>query len=178
MIPHLLRLVPSTLSVLLASACATDASAVYMERSAVQDEAEARGEAVGEQTLNVFVGGNTEFSRARSFTAAREGFALGLDYEYRVAPRWGLGGFADGLAGTDRSFVTGFQAYWHVVSDLILIAGPGVERHHDEWAPIVRVGAAYEFELESGYLLSPCLFYDFTQHENVLVYGLNFGTVW
>ena len=88
----------------------------------------------GTQTANFFVGGSDE---AGEFGGA----TFGLDYEYRLAPKWGVGGFAEVVTGIDRSFATGLQAYWHVYGELVLVGGVGAERHHDEWAAIGRVGA-------------------------------------
>jgi hypothetical protein len=106
------------------------------------EEEHSEGHGAGTQAVNVFAGGSDE-------VGDDDGATFGLDYEYRLAPEWGVGGF-----------------------------GPGVERRHDEWSAIARVGTFYEFPLRGGWVLSPAVFYDFTEHENLLIYGFNLGYVW
>ena len=125
----------------------------------------------GTQAVNFFFGSSTEVGN-------QDGLTFGLDYEYRLAHEWGVGGFAEAITGLDRSFATGIQAYWHPVGELVLVAGPGAERLHDEWGAIARVGMFYEFPLGRSWVLSPAVFYDFTEHENLLIYGVNLGYVW
>lgn len=62
------------------------------------------------------------------------------------------------------------------------MAGPGFERARGteyrsvEWSAIFRVGGFYEFPLSGGRVLSPAVFYDFTDgHDNTFVYGFNVG---
>ena len=125
----------------------------------------------GTQVVNLFVGSSSEVGDL-------DGFTFGLDYEYRLTHEWGVGGFAEAVTGLDRSSSVGVQAYWHAVRELVLVAGPGVERYGSEWGAIARVGAFYEFSLRDGWVLSPAIFYDFSEHENLLIYGLNLGYVW
>jgi hypothetical protein len=100
---------------------------------------------------------------------------LGADYEYGLTEMFGVGGFADLVLGADRSLAIGAQAYLHLEENFALIAGPGVERVHDQWGAIFRVGASYEIELDTGYTLAPTVFYDFTEYENVVQLGVNVG---
>ena len=58
------------------------------------------------------------------------------------------------------------------------IRGPGVERSHDEWGAIVRLGAFYEIPLGDGLMISPAVFYDFTEHDDLVIYGVNVGYLW
>lgn len=125
----------------------------------------------GTQAVNVFIGGVDEIGRD-------EGFAIGIDYEYRLSPKWGVGGFAEAVTGAERSFVAGLQGYWHAVADLVLVAGPGVERRDGEAEGVFRIGAFYEFPLQTGFVLSPGIFYDFVEGDDVVVYGINIGKIW
>jgi len=128
----------------------------------------AEGHGAGAQAVNFFLGGSSDIGDA-------DGLTVGVDYEYRLSRLWGIGGFAEGVGGLNRSFSVGAQAYWHGAGNLILVAGPGLERRHDEWEPIARVGGFYEFPLEDGWILSPGIFYDFTPNEDLLIYGINLG---
>jgi hypothetical protein len=139
-----------------------------------QHESEAEPErGAGTQALNFFTGGSGEVGDL-------DGVTFGLDYEYRVTPRIGAGGFAEVVTGLERSFATGLQFSWHAVAELVLVAGPGFERRHgDQWRPIGRFGAFYEIPLsEDGWVLSPAVFYDVTESEDLWLYGANIGYVW
>jgi hypothetical protein len=131
----------------------------------------AEGHGKGTQALNGFFGGSAEIGDL-------DGLTFGLDYEYRLSHKWGVGGFVEAVSGLGRSFAFGAQAYWHVVGELVLVAGPGLERHGDSWEPIARVGAFHEFPLGGGWVLSPGVFYDLTPGEDLLIYGINLGYIW
>ena len=135
------------------------------------DGAEHAEHGPGTQTFNVFLGGIDE-------VRGEAGLAFGVDYEYRLRRKWGIGGFAEGVTGAKRSFVGGLQAYWHAVGDLVLVSGVGMERREHEWEPILRVGGLYELAMVEGFVLSPSLFYDFTPDHGVLVGGLSIGKSW
>ena len=72
----------------------------------------------------------------------------------------------------------GAQGYWHAIHELVLVVGPGAERHHDEWKALLRLGAFYEFPLGGGWVLSPAIFYDFTEGDDLWLYGVNVGYIW
>jgi hypothetical protein len=147
-------------------------SALPVPDPALEESAAREGEPEGEtHAVNAFVGGSAEIGD-------RDGHTFGVDYEYRFAPRWGVGGFLEAVTGLDRTLATGAQLYWHAVADLVLVAGPGLERSHEEWGGLLRTGGFYEFSLGNGFVLSPALFYDFTEHDNFFLYGLNLGYVW
>jgi hypothetical protein len=129
------------------------------------------GHKKGTQVATLFLGGSGEVGNS-------DGFALGAEYAYHVNDRWAYGAFADGVSGLDRSFAAGLQAYWHATHALVLVAGPGLELHHDEWRPIARLGATYEFPMGKGWALAPAVFYDITEGENLWIYGLNISSAW
>lgn len=135
------------------------------------EEHHGEGHGAGAQSVSVFVGGSEEIRD-------RDGFTLGLEYEYRLAPRLGVGAFLERVSGINRSLAAGGQLYWHAVAGLVLAAGPGVDRSHDEWNAIWRLEALYEIPLEDGVFLAPAIAYDFTEHEDILVYGLAVGYSW
>ena len=145
------------------------ANGVRPEEEPEEEHGEEHG--AGTQALNLFLGGSSEFGD-------RDGETLGVDYEYRLAPKWGVGGFAEGVSGLDRSFSVGAQLYWHPVGELVLVGGPGLERREGQWEPIARFGTFYEFPIGDGWVISPALFYDITTEEGLFIYGFNFGKVW
>lgn len=140
-------------------------------QDAPEEESHSGEHGVGTQAVNVFVGGSSDLGDL-------DGFTLGVDYAYRVAPAWGVGGFLEAVTGLDRSYAAGVLAYWHAIGELNLVVGPGVERHDGEWGGLVRVGVVYEFPLDDGWVLSPALFYDILEDDNLLVYGVNVGYAW
>ncbi len=131
----------------------------------------------GTQAVNLFLGGSRE-------DGERNGFTFGLDYEYRVLDDVGIGGFSEATTGLHRAFATGGQVYWHAWRELVLTGGVGAELkdHHTgegaTWDPILRIGASYEIPLsDDGWVISPAVSYDFTQEENLLLFGANLGCV-
>jgi len=136
-----------------------------------EDNVGHEGHGKGSQAFNVFAGGSGEIGD-------KDGWTFGVDYEYRLSEPLGIGAFAELVTGLDRSFATGVQLYWHAIGDLVLVAGPGLERHHDEWLPLARLGGFYEFPLGGGWVLSPALFYDIVEGDDFWIFGLNLGFLW
>ena len=147
---------------------AIPASEAPLESDDAEGDAE-RGR--GSQAVTGFLGGSGEVGDL-------EGWTFGVDYAYHLSSTWAVGGFAEAVSGLDRSFAAGLQAVWLPIWDVVLVAGPGLERHHDEWRPIVRVGGAYEFPLGDGWVLAPGVYYDFTDGNDLLIYGLNLAYIW
>lgn len=102
-------------------------------------------------------------------------FTLGLDYEYRVSERIGLGVVAERAFGPVDSTTLLATADIHLWQGLAIQTGPGVEFVDDDTAFVVRLGALYEFELGDGFTLSPQAHYDFSTAENAVVVGVAVG---
>ena len=119
----------------------------------------------GSHDLGVFVGGSSDLEGGN-------GGVLGLDYGYRVTDHLGIGLFAEGVAGLNRSFATGVQGYWATPVDILLFVGTGYERHDADWEPIYRLGIEYEIITPSGWVFAPSVFYDFGETTDLVVYGL------
>jgi hypothetical protein len=122
-------------------------------------------------------------------------FSLGFEYEYRFAPRWGIGGLFDYAGGELRNTVLGIPVYWHPGGGWKLIAAPGLEHHNgrngesgahaksdahgeadkDETYFLIRLGVAYDIHIGSRYGLAPAINLDLVNNEEVWVYGLNFA---
>jgi len=106
---------------------------------------------------------------------------VGVNYEYRLGRRWGVGGNVDYAGGDARNTVLAAMGYFHPVRELKLMLGPGIEHHngsgghdgdHDNF--VVRVGAAYDFEIGERFGIAPVVVVDFVDGETVLVYGVDF----
>jgi hypothetical protein len=101
------------------------------------------------------------------------GFSLGLDYEYRISRRFGIGGLVEYTGADFRDGVVGVPLYWHPWKELKLVAAPGVEIQPAERDSefLVRAGAEYGFALRRGFEIAPALYFDFTADDIAMVVG-------
>jgi len=122
--------------------------------------------------VGIFLGGATRFKDGHADT----GLTLGLDYTYRVAAKWGVGGVVEGVAfaGQHRDLALAAGVIWYPVGALRLSAGPGFETdgHHTEF--LFRLSVGYGFEL-GKFILSPEVAVDLTHKAQTLVYGFSIG---
>jgi hypothetical protein len=107
-----------------------------------------------------------------------EGFALGLEYEYRLDRQWGVGGAFEYLGNeTLRNTVAVVPVSYHPAGGpWRLFAGPGIEftPEHDEW--LLRLGAGYSFYFPGGWLLAPEFLVDIIESgERTWLFGLALG---
>mgnify|MGYP006267357703 CR=1 FL=1 len=102
------------------------------------------------------------------------GATLGIDYEYVLTPRTGVGVVAEYAAGgVDATSIFAVTDV-HVTRALVVQVGPGVEFIDGDALAVGRVGAYVEFEF-GEFTLAPSLFYDVSEREDSLVYGLIAG---
>ena len=74
---------------------------------AMAEEAKSPGRSVEERhELGLFLGG--------THRGSENGFAAGLDYEYRISPLFGFGGLIEFTGGDIRDGVLGFPFFFHV----------------------------------------------------------------
>ena len=115
---------------------------------------------------------------AGTFVDSEEGATFGLDYEYRLNERWGVGAVLERAFGSVDATTALAVADIHVWRGLAIQTGPGVERiDHDgetEEEFVYRIGALYEIERER-YTLSPQLHVDITEETESVVVGVAFG---
>ena len=75
--------------------------------------------------VSLFVGGASE---SRPATASEHDFALGAEYEVRLAPRWGIGALVEGVGhDTIRDLVVLGLGSYHFGGGFRVVTGPGVE---------------------------------------------------
>jgi len=144
--------------------------------------------------IALFLGGTDEHGHDTEFT-------LGLEYIYSLAPKWGIGGVLEHAGGQLRNTILAVTGYFKPVSGLLLTAGPGIEYHEgrgdggcgcehdvhratfsdpgnvdkDETYFLFRVGAGYAFHVGERYSVTPAVYVDFVNNEEVVVWGLSFG---
>lgn len=103
-------------------------------------------------------------------------FSLGLDYEYKLNRRLGIGGLLDIAFGDLRAGVLGVPIFVHPTEQLKLLGAPGFERREGENNFLVRLGGSYVFEV-GRVGLAPAFFVDFVDEEEVdvvYIFGLAF----
>jgi hypothetical protein len=90
------------------------------------------------------------------------GIALGLQYEYQFAPKWGIEGLFE-LLGEDtlRDAIVAAPIVFHPGNGWRLFAGPGYEFTEKKDKALLRVGAGYEFHVDDHWTLTPEIFADF-----------------
>jgi hypothetical protein len=146
------------------------AAALFASPAVAQERHEAEREAEGRNHLALFVGGTAVDETVR--------FTLGVDYERQLSERFGVGALADwALGGEGREFIFAVAGFYHPTPRIRLDLAPGLQRDalegESEW--VVRVGADYEFELRSGWNLSPNVNLDIGPEESLLVFGIEIG---
>ena len=105
-------------------------------------------------------------------------FSLGLDYEYRLNRRLGIGGLVDYAFGDLRSGVLGVPVFFHPSEKWKLFAAPGFERRESENNFLVRLGAGYSFDV-GPVDLEPSFMVDFVDEDEVSeVFILGVALVW
>lgn len=132
---------------------------------AIAESADGNGEyEIPHHTAGLFVGDTTETRRS-------QGLTLGLEYEYRMTERFGVGVIAEHVGGDfDTNIavlpVAIHQGPWKVY------AGPGMERSDEEGSVfLLRVGLEYGFHV-GDYEISPQLDVDFIDDEHLLIFGV------
>jgi len=125
--------------------------------------------------LAVFIGGATETKRDK---AKDLDIAVGVDYEYRLTPMWGVGGMVEYTGGeTERNIVALALVNWHPWRDLRIVVGPGIEfpeGHENEF--VFRIGAGWEFPVGGAFSLTPEFNADFLKEGKITyVYGVAVG---
>lgn len=103
------------------------------------------------------------------------GMALGLEYEYSLSQRWGIGGLIEGVtAGHGRQLAMVAPLTWHPWRGLKLSLGPGMEFVEGEAEFLGRASIGYEFRWGRWELI-PEISGDFGREAQSLVYGLGIG---
>ena len=123
--------------------------------------------------VGLFFGGATRYESEKS---SETGFAIGLEYEYRFAPKWSVGGLVEGVSFNDshRDLAFAFPVNFHPIAPLKLSVGPGFELEGDRTEFMVRFSAAYAFPI-GKFTLTPEVSVDVLKDAQVFVYGFSIG---
>jgi hypothetical protein len=132
-------------------------------------DAAAHGAHEPHHTLGIFIGNSTEDRREE----ARAGATLGIEYEYRFAPEYGVGLVLEHVAGDLDVNVLAVPFAYHR-GPWKFYAAPGFEGGHGRTEALLRVGVEYGFHV-GGFEISPQVDLDFVSGERVFVIGLVFA---
>ena len=130
--------------------------------AAEESRASAHGHHDPHSTIGIFVGDTTE--------RRRDGFTLGIEYEYRASRRLGIGLTAEHAGGDFDTNVFVLPVALHE-GPWKLYAGPGVESGEEGEEPLLRVGVEYGLRV-GEYEVSPQIDLDFVDGERLFVFGL------
>lgn len=119
--------------------------------------------------VSIFTGGTAVFDDDHT------GLTYGVDYEYVLSPRFGIGAIVERAEGdVDATSVIALIDI-HISERLVFQAGPGIEFENDDEIVIGRIGAYYEFHLSDNITISPSLGYDISEKADALVFGVLVG---
>ena len=110
---------------------------------------------------------------------SRDGRFLGLEYEYRLNEKWGIGGYYEQTFDGFDLEALGLMATYHPGQNWRLLGGIGGEGklNTDKTKLLVRAAIAYDFHVGSV-SLSPLLAIDWIEDNSYVVYlglGVGFG---
>jgi hypothetical protein len=148
------------------------------DHDATEEHGEQHGEHHGEHFhknhLAVFVG-STEAEEHHGEKGDPD-FTLGVDYERRLSPLFGVGGMFDWVVEGRREWLIGPIGFLHPYKGLKFFAAPCYQhiREGEEDNFVVRLGAAWDFEI-GKYSIAPNVIYEFAGEHDFLVLGLTIG---
>lgn len=121
------------------------------------------------QGLELFLGNSQD--------GEENNFSLGLTYEYRLNTLFGIGGIVEYAGINIEEWVLAVPLFLHPYKGWLFQAAPGVSITENEGEKefLFRVGAAYEFEIQEIWTISPEFNVDFVDSREVFVYGVSFG---
>jgi len=124
--------------------------------------------------LGLFAGWGTESKEGHE---DHDGFAIGLEYEYRWGAHWGVGAVVEGLGqDTVRNVLVVVPISFHPGGGWRLIIGPGMEFTPKTDKLAMRLGAGHTFHIGRDWGLAPEVFLDLIETgENTWVAGLAIG---
>jgi hypothetical protein len=108
---------------------------------------------------------------------SEDAFTVGVDYEYRVSPPFGVGGLVEYAAGDLETTILAGALFIHPVGGLKFVLAPGVEHEGDENEFLFRAGVYYDFFF-GNFSIAPTISVDFVDGEEDLVYGISLGYGW
>lgn len=146
---------------------------VLFSVAAIADETESETTHASEEThrkhvLGLFAGVTREHGENLD--------TLGIEYSYRFAERWSVGGVVERADREQNSTLIIAFVHFFPYKELFVGAGFGRKDPGDERQNTVRATLGYEFVLRGGWIIAPQANVDFIENEeNEEVYGIAFG---
>jgi hypothetical protein len=105
------------------------------------------------------------------------GESVGLDYEYRVTRRFGVGAALEYTGAAFRELLYAVSFDWHPWREMKLYLAPGGQTDVTEGtaAWVVRFGIEYGFDVGRGLEIAPALSIDHLSDETAVVIGVGLG---
>jgi len=106
-------------------------------------------------------------------------FTIGVDYERRLTKVLGVGLLADYVVEGNREFLLGIPFFVHAGKSAKFEVAPSWHKIREDGTDggVLRLGFHWEFEMGRG-SISPAIFYDITEEDNLWILGLGFGRGW
>jgi hypothetical protein len=119
--------------------------------------------------LSAFAGFTTDYK-------GKNGYKIGIEYEYRLSDYVGIGGAFDFTGADFEIFALSVGADFYPFKFPLL---PGImvgaKYAHSEWKPFIRAMLLYDFHIGS-FSLGPMIMYDFFSGEkDIMSYGITVG---
>lgn len=134
------------------------------------EERESAEEEFPRHVVGLFLGNTSEDRRSED---RRDGFTLGLEYEYRASAPWGIGVSLEHVGGDIDSGVVVLPVARHF-GHWKVYAGPGLERREEEEEALFRLGMEYGFRVRE-IEVSPQVNVDFVDGERLFALGVVFA---
>ena len=106
--------------------------------------------------------------------ASHTGFTYGIDYEYVLTSRLGVGLIVERAEGDVDATSLFAVADIHVTDALVVQVGPGIEFEGGEEIAVGRFGAYYEFDA-GPITISPTVSYDVSEKDDAIIFGILIG---
>ena len=133
------------------------------------DDPHTKGYGYHDHIVGLFVGGATE-----EFGRRENGAVIGLEYEYRFGPRFGIGAIVEHTYGDLDIYVYALPFAYHNGPWKFYVA-PGVEEGEGGSEGMLRVGVEHGFHV-GKWEISPQVDIDFVERESdVFVIGVVFA---
>jgi len=135
----------------------------FVQKAIAQETAKKGKHHENHYHLSVFAGFTSDYK-------GRNGYKLGLEYEWRISDPFGIGGTFD-FTGADFkifSFSVGTSIYPFKKTPLIFGLAVGAKNDHNKWKPFFRTLAAYDFHIKN-ISLGPMVMWDIYEGEKDII---------
>lgn len=130
----------------------------------------------GMKELTLFIGFAGDAQQEGESDNSDGDFAVGLDLEYRVNSRWGIGGLVH-VGGDVEDALIGVPVYYHLPygDRWTLVGAPVVSLGDDEGEFGIRLGVTHALSI-GGMTIKPSLYADLLGDEQQITLGIGIGT--